>query len=714
MIKKLTLYISTFLLAIICIYFGAELFQSKHNAEKISQYITSINNYSEKNMIYFTSNKIDKNNLKETIDSIIDIAKKTKSDAFVSMSLPKLDSDNRPEIIIENYIYSQKDDLFSNSLFEDKKTNWDSNSKKIYSTYLDNSILQITDSKDGFLFGKKKINFVPMSMMYDRIKSGSVTSLSFTINAQNRNEVIKLLENSPNLNITLSEMPDMSFLSKGKAYMFLFLILIPIVIMIITSYTLEIVDTSKEIGLRKMQGQSSVFILKKKFVQTAFIIPIAFLLGTIISSIFVVKHWNALTFEFYKIILIVFIVLLVGIAISLLVTNYYIQKLQPVISTKSKSSLRTYYNVGVFLKTILILLLISQTSMVLSKVSQITTRNNANKVYSNPSYLDVVYQKDPELDTSKNFSNEKRMGGVLGKFRDKLETLNVDYTPKGSKMGSTSEDGVSNQVTVKNDIIITDKDFLKYQKVLRENGSSITFTKAPRETVFLIPAGLSLESIPKTILEGYSGRTVIKIKENQELYVPMGLKSKNAIIIIDTSNVEGFVSVLDTPKNRETIDSILDENGYTKDRYRYVSTPVSNTTMVKKSLMARELVTTIFLFIAFILTVFQNIYIFMRSNSKLLIIKYINGNKFFSRTKKLWDFIAIPYILCGILVIAFPSILINIYKMRADFKIAEEFVIPTKYILIGLLILFAIECIYQFVNVKSIEKKGIKVLKGEI
>lgn len=721
--KKLLMFATTLMIAIISIYFGFELYQAKHNGEVVSQHIIFTNNYSENNAVYFNYGEFKNNDIQKIVNNLMDIADKTNSDIFISLDnkIEKSDNIDPDKIVRNNFIYSNKNNLFKKEMFIDEYTLWNRSSSKVYSTYKDTSVNRIINSNSGFMEKVNKINFIPLIKLKDYIENLDTRFLSFTVLSNNKVEFIKLLKEDKFSTINklqIDDTADKKFLSSGKAYMFLFLILLPILTIIITSYSLDVIESSKEIGVRKINGQNSQFITRKKFIKTSILIPVTFLIGILISSLLFIKHWNYLTLKFYYIIGLLFISLILVVFAAIFMTNRFVSKVIPAVSNKSKRSLSLYTNIGIFIKTLLITLLISQLSMIAVRVDSNMTLNRAKKIFNNPSKLNLIVKNSKNKTKDELESLNVKINDIYDNNFSNLDKLTFDYSIKGSKKGSLNETGKINREVIKENLIKCDYKFIKNQSIYKIDGTKININNEPLTPLFLIPEDLSLSDISSVDLMDIQNRgNIVKIKKNQSIYLPVGIKFKNPIIIICPSEIGLTTEILDTQRNRKLLTEEFLKKKIDKSEFSFSSIPTMTYNVSlesNKEIIKREVITTIFVLMAFILSLSHNTYVYLKDKIKYITIQYLNGVSFFKRTKNLWNVTLIPYLISLIIIIVFPKVLIYLLQLRADFEVAKETTIPIFAIFVGVFITFLIELIFQVVLIKNIQVKGTAILKGDI
>lgn len=724
--KKFILLVSVLALSFLSVFMGAELFQEKHNTEVISQPLNSMKGYSTQRQVGFLMEYDVSTDVQKLASKIMDIADETDSDAIIMHSdlIPINEDIFDPSSTNNWYVYSNKSDLFPAYLLSDSNPKWGRDAEKVYTLDSANNINQITETVGGMIEDIKNVRYVPLVKMPSEFKpQNEVGNLGIYFLTDKKEQVVQLMNEEGQED--LISQPPVEFYSKGSAFFFLLVILVPILAIIISIYSLDVVDSTKEIGIRKIQGQNSLFIAKKRFLKINLMIPLVFMVGLFISSIFIIKHWNALTLEFMKWILLMFLALIAVLGISFLLSTNFIQHIRPSVASKRKPSFTFNQVIGIFIKMILIALLMGQVSMLSVRLENQINRYMASKTYNNPMILSAKASDDVAESEIRNI--EGRIGLAFENNYDKFDTLKVRYTSKGSTIQFADEAGNFEEAEVfKSDVIEADYNLLKYLSILKTDGSKLTMEQAPKATTVLLPEDQNIKNIPPSVIKNLNGNSptpilsekdipVVKTKKNQKYFVPEGKKAVNPIIVIYGENqYSGPSYILNTSKNYNLIKTYLENNGITEKKYSFVLESPMTPFNQDSGIMKRELITTIFLLVAFFLSMFHNVYVFMKDKSKLLTIKYLNGINFFKRTRLLWILSGIPYIICGFLFFYSKKFPIWLLQLRADFEVVDQYRIPLFHIFISLVVIYIIELIFQLFMLRRSQSKSAGILKGEM
>lgn len=143
----------------------------------------------------------------------------------------------------------------------------------------------------------------------------------------------------------------------------------------------------------------------------------------------------------------------------------------------------------------------------------------------------------------------------------------------------------------------------------------------------------------------------------------------------------------------------LDLSKHIKEVYSLYDT-VNAEIKRSKDIILQQVVGMLFLFVCIMLSIYQNIYIFIKNESRAIFVKMINGHKFFSKFYKYYLYQGISWV-----------ILIFIFILLSGANGLDLF--NKQYILICIIYILGIECLVSYICFKKLEKKNItKLLKG--
>lgn len=220
-----------------------------------------------------------------------------------------------------------------------------------------------------------------------------------------------------------------------------FVLLASLLILVLSIYSLDIVQATRAIGIRKIHGQGRGLISRKLFFKSDLRILALFLGLIVLSSLVTIKHLNALTLRFLVILSILVISFLLTMVLIHLIARFYIQKIRPAVATKKSVSLSSFLGLGFLLKMILAILLVTQLFITLPILSDIYYRHRARAIY--PAVLELEIHKEKMHDKTVEEQNtlEEAIQHLWDKEIPRLHGIKMNTSEKGGFVITGDEDG---------------------------------------------------------------------------------------------------------------------------------------------------------------------------------------------------------------------------------------------------------------------------------
>ncbi|HHU04168.1 MAG TPA: hypothetical protein GXZ81_04025, partial [Fastidiosipila sp.] len=146
----------------------------------------------------------------------------------------------------------------------------------------------------------------------------------------------------------------------GPPYLIATLVIIAIFAILLAIFSLEVIEATREIGVRKTLGQNARHISSRLLYRLVLAMLTVFVGASVITLLIIVRNWNRLTLKFLRIPALLLLIFVVMLIIALAISHIYVKRISPVTSSKKQNSLKFFLDFGLVMKIVLTLLLASQ------------------------------------------------------------------------------------------------------------------------------------------------------------------------------------------------------------------------------------------------------------------------------------------------------------------------------------------------------------------
>lgn len=549
--------------------------------------------------------------------------------------------------------------------------------------------------------------------------------LSFYLISDSPDEIMEIIADSPvpipmigpAENNQLRQFFDevSSFVPYGQIIFLLFAIFCLIMI----THTSLVVSNNREVSIRKLHGQTDLFVFKKLYLYLNMELLIVFGLTFIITLMLNVKYWNPLTGRYLRWLGLFVIFFLVSVLLANVVTYWSIRKNNPVRQLKQTQQLDYLMRIGVILKVGIAVLIASQLFSALPSLRQYFDIRAAEKFYHSR-YIEVYtgdhfFSKDlPQADRRK-LVNQTTF--ALEDAMIEIDSLGVKYYEEGMHIISgvnSKGEPILKQMT--QDVVIATHMLLNESEIIDTSGKRIQFTETPSVTTMLLPIGKELENTELFGQQLPKPGITIDIPAGQGLLTPNGEFIHNPILLIVSTDDLWKVSesyFLDTPDNRAQLSAFMSEAGVDQSAYAFRKIPEN----LSKPLIIKDLkrigLVFILTFASFLMSTLYLVQLYIESKAKLLVLRYINGNGIARQHRELFYTVLLPYTIGFLLVAVMPNVFAEMYKAQnSGFYVTQPEISLIRVGLIFLSLLF-IDVVLHWAFVSYLKKHSVGALKGE-
>ncbi|MDD2364509.1 MAG: ABC transporter permease, partial [Eubacteriales bacterium] len=508
--------------------------------------------------------------------------------------------------------------------------------------------------------------------------------------------------------------------SSGSPYVIAFLAIIAIFVMLLALFSLEVIETTHEIGVRKILGQSAGHISSRLLYRLALSMLAVFIGASVITLLTIIKNWNRLTLSFLQLPALLLLGFIFMLVIALAISHFYVKRIDPVISSKRQNSLQFFSDFGLVMKILLILLLASQLFVLVPDLILYFGESRAEQLYGE--YLLSVHPDDDTFPLGTERARKSTcfaINQVMESKEDELEQIHTATFQAGGVLMHGSPSGEVIEHKIKQPHAVTTFQVTLANDIIGLDGAPIRIEGIPKQTTVLVSEGADLNEIMEIgwFLNWEDNSIHVPIRPGQKVLMSNGEYLRNPVIIIysEFDNPFGTGWILDTTENRAILSTALDESGLDRDTWVFQSSPLIQLKHFYRSTLLLYLWTALFLLAAFIVISLHNAEVYATDRSKLLHLRYLHGVPFLRRYSGLWLRAAIPYAVAAILAFSFPSLIHRIMKLsyQGVYHDAQKLDLTFRlvFLMFGALLLF--DLLLHAGVIRRLQKKSVTRLKGE-
>jgi hypothetical protein len=316
--RRLFLLFFLVLLTILCVSQGRIMFEENHHKKFSPEaLIKEMPGFAPEKTVSLWINYYDTETPLKLFDDLMEITEAVEGDLVLQVTTILEDE----TIYGQTYIHSNEKELLPPFFYSDPACDWSRTATRAYVWPPEDeqgTILRMTDLSASELDGEKvKQLYSPMSMARERFAGrpeSDFPSIRGHLVTERRQEALRLLrlyeQNEypyfggihpyDEFNETMQLFAESE---TGPAYTIIYLFAAALFAIIVASYSLDVVEMSKEIGIRKMLGQSTSAIAFKLFLPFNGWMALTLLVTTLATLLVTVTYWNALFLEFLKLLL---------------------------------------------------------------------------------------------------------------------------------------------------------------------------------------------------------------------------------------------------------------------------------------------------------------------------------------------------------------------------------------------------------------------------
>ncbi|MDD2364185.1 MAG: ABC transporter permease [Eubacteriales bacterium] len=726
--RRLILLFFVALFAVLSCTYGLTIFEDYRDRKLLER---KTQDFSPEKTLVAGQYGMSSNNLLEMAAELMDLADRMDGDVILRAYKTIDISDNQAEAPpVIDFVYSAKTDLFAGNVFSTNKIDWSRSGAEAFSLKPEpdlGSILTIRDRLEGEDISRVRQQIVaPLALLKEFYpRAGSGTDVDIFFQCEDVKEARAYLKN---------EMETVSFESvqlyddyyqlmyffepmmQDQPYLMVIVFMAAILLIILALFSLEIIEATREISVRKILGQGTRHIVSRLLYRLVFFLVIIFILSSVVTLLIIVKNWNRLTLTFVGYLALLLAAFIVMLLFSLFIAYVYVKRINPVVSAKRQTSLGFFLNFGLLMKMILVLLLGTQLLALFPELVTVWGEWRAEQVYGE-NYLGLEVAENCPKEKQANTENMLKL--ALQEGAKSLEFLYTDTALEGSHTGSFNKKGEMVLIPLTQSLGMSTYQVTLENKILDLDGEEIRFTEPPEQSVVLVSENADLKSMKEDpFYRGFSaGTPQIKIRSDQTILMPDGNYLENAILIILSNEDFGsdFDYLLDTNENRAILTSKLEDLGADSDCWQFTTRPLIQLGEENKYTLGRYLWMALFLVVAFIVQSAHNAEVYATDRAKLLHLRYLHGVPFLRRYGELWLRALVPYLLVLAVYLLFPSLIqsllmvgyegvfLDSYKTELSLKLFVQ--------LFGTLLLF--DLLLHAGVIRRLQKKSVTRLKGE-
>ncbi|MDD3611871.1 MAG: hypothetical protein PHU38_05830 [Eubacteriales bacterium] len=636
---------------------------------------------------------------------------------------------------IINFIYSKEADLFPAGEFSDVKIDWSLSGNKAYSLKPETNMGQILTVRDRFdgtdIDLLRQEIAAPLAMLEElyplTTREYSPELRVYFLSDQPEkaiNYFSKQME-STSVSYVVSYADYYSFEyydiddTLGPPYVIALLAIAAIFTMLLAIFSLEVVEATREIGVRKTLGQSARHISSRLLYRLVLAMLAVFVGASVITLLIIIKNWNRLTLRFLRLPALLLLAFVLMLTIALAISHIYVKRINPVTSSKKQNSLKFFLDFGLVMKIVLTLLLASQLFVLFPNLILYVGQTRAERLYGETILSvqpnDEAFPLGTEKDRKSVYFTLKQ---VMAMEENKLEQIHTaSFQPGGIMMhGSPSGEFVEHIIDQAHAVTTYQVTFAN--NIRGPNDELIRIEGIPEQTTVLVSEGADLNEIREIgFLANWEENSIhIPIKAGQKVLMSDGESLKNPVIIIYSESDNTFVNwILDTTENRAILSAALDKAGLDPDTWEFQASPLIQARQFNIATLLLYLWTALFLLAAFVVISLHNAEVYATDRSKLLHLRYLHGVPFLRRYSGLWLKAAIPYAVAAILASSFPSLIHRIMKFsyQGVYHDAQKLDLTFRlvFLMFGGLLLF--DLLLHAGVIRRLQKKSVTRLKGE-
>ncbi|MDD3611876.1 MAG: hypothetical protein PHU38_05855 [Eubacteriales bacterium] len=634
------------------------------------------------------------------------------------------------------FIYSQEADLFPAGEFSDVKIDWSLSGNKAFSLKPETNmgqILTVRDRRDETDINLLRQEIVaPLAMLEELYPAATreyapeltVFILSDQPVAASNYLSNQLKNTSANYVVRYEEFYSLYYSLVddilGPPYLIAFLVIIAILVILLAIFSLEVIEATREIGVRKTLGQNARHISSRLLYRFVLTMLAVFVGASVITLLIIVENWNRLTLRFLRLPALLLLIFVVMLLIALAISHIYVKRINPVTSSKKQNSLQFFLDFGLVMKIVLTLLLASQLFVLFPNIILYVGQSRAEDLYGE--YHINVYPSDDafpfgtEVERKATYHALQRVVEAEG---DKLEQIHTATLQKGGVLVRGSPSGKPVEITVNQPHASTTYQVTLVNDIIGLDGEPIRIESVPEKTTVLISEKADLDEIREIgFFYNWENNAVhIPIRSGQRIVMSDGEILKNPVLII-YSEADNFFAdrlFLDTTENRAILSAALDKAGLDPATWEFQASPLIQARQFNTATLLLYLWTALFLLAAFIVISLHNAEVYATDRSKLLHLRYLHGVPFLRRYSGLWLKAAIPYAVAAILALSFPSLIQRIMKLsyQGVYHDAQKLDLTFRlvFLMFGALLLF--DLLLHAGVIRRLQKQSVTRLKGE-
>lgn len=516
--------------------------------------------------------------------------------------------------------------------------------------------------------------------------------------------------------------------------------LLSLLLIILAVLSLEVIEATREIAVRKMLGQGPWHIVLRLFAPLAGLLFLVFTGALGLTLLLLVKNWNRLALHFSGLVALLLPAFLLIMALILLIAYFYVQRLAAVTSVKRRSSLAFFLNFGWLMKMVLIILLCVQVLATLPNFNMVYGQWRAQQLYGDHilvaepkrSFTSNDWNGDPSV-TAQNpqikeelFRDRAHFRVILDALQQMAHQLNYIYgnaSTKGSQFATLGRDGKIVMQECPADIAAGSFQTTLQNNILDSAGQPVVFKTDPEQTTVLVPEKLDIGFVKEFGAYNYllEKAKVIKIKDGQSVLWPNGLYLHNAIMFILTKeDLSRMGNLVDTPAQRERLAAAINKGEYKgvkmkPEDWSFREKPLIPRAGEDFAVFLRYLWLCLFLLIAFAVQSAHNAEVFFTDRALNLFLRYLHGWPFFARYAGAWVRATLPYLLSMILILALPGAVRQLMLVSYQGVVLDSFNIgwSVRGALWILGFLLFLDLLLQWLVIRRLQKHSVTRLKGE-
>jgi|LSQX01.3.fsa_nt_gb hypothetical protein len=634
------------------------------------------------------------------------------------------------------FVYSQEADLFPAGEFSDVKIDWSLSGNKAFSLKPESNmgqILTVRDRRDETEIDLLRQEIVaPLAMLEElypvaaREYAPELTVCFLSdqpVSASNY--FSKQLKNtSANYVVPYEEFYSLEYHfmedTLGPPYLIAMLVILAIFAILLAIFSLEVIEATREIGVRKMLGQCARHISSRLLYRLVATMLLVFVGASVITLLIIVENWNRLALEFLRIPALLLLGFVVMLLIALAISHLYVKRINPVTSSKKQNSLQFFLNFGLVMKIVLTLLLASQLFVLFPNLMLYVGQSRAERLYGEH-HISVHPNEDffPVGTEKERKSTYFALKRIFEAEEDKLEQIHTAAFPKDTVIGRGSPSGEFIEYIVKQPHAITTHQVTMVNDIIGLDGEPIRLQGIPTQTMVLVSEGADLNELREIgVLYNWEDHAVhIPIRSGQRILLSDGETLKNPVLIIYSRADNPFATgwILDTTENRAILSTALVKAGLDPAIWEFQTNPLIQLREYDRTILQRYLWTALFLLVAFIVISLHNAEVYVTDRAKLLHLRYLHGVPFLRRYSGLWLRAAIPYAVTACLALAFPAVVHQIMKLsyQGVYHDIDKINLTFRlvFLMFGALLLF--DLLLHAGVIRRLQKKSVARLKGE-